>query len=165
MDQPVLTAEIAAVLARYVEIQAEERKIEQEKHSLQRRLASHLKGFRGRYWFTEVGNRRLRITYNESLKVEYEEEALRQRLGDRYNEILSIDWTKLKGRADLIETLLHPHLSEIGSPDREKIRSAIAEGRFTVEDFRGTFTKSGKPFVAVAVVSEPTTGTRPAAVE
>jgi len=154
MEQPSLTAEIAAVLTRYLEIQAEERRIAEEKHSLQRRLAAHFRGFRGRYWFTEIGNRRLRITYNESMKVEYNEEALRNRLGDRYREILSIDWNKLKGRGNLIESLLQPYVAEIGSPDREKIRSAIAEGRFSVEDFRGTFTKSGKPFVAVSIVTD-----------
>ncbi len=151
---PVLTPEIEVVLRRYMEIQQEERRIQEEKRSLQLALFEHLKNAPGREWYVTVADRRVKVTHDQWTRVTYDEKALAARLGDRYLEILAVDPKKLREHECLVEPYLRPVLLQIGSPDRDKIRKGIETGLFSSEDFKGAFVKTVKPFIAVSV-SEP----------
>ena len=149
--QPILTPEIEAVLRRYMEIQQEERRVQEEKRSLQLALFEYLKDAPGREWHVTVADRRVKVTHDESTRVTYDEKALAARLGARYLEILAVDPKKLREQERLVEPYLRPVLLQIGSPDRDKIRKGIEAGLFSSEDFKGAFVKTVKPFIAVSV--------------
>jgi len=149
--QPILTPQIETVLRRYMDIQEEERRIQEEKRTLQLTLFEYLKGAPGREWHVKVADRRVKVIHEESTRVKYDEELLATRLGDRYPEILSVDPKKLRDNEQLIEPYLRPVLPQIGSPDRDKIRKGIEAGLFSNEDFKGAFVKTVKPFIAVSV--------------
>ena len=149
--QPILTPEIEVVLRRYMEIQAEEHRLEEEKRKLQRTLFQHLKDSPGREWHVTIDDRRVKVTHAESTRLTYDEKLLAQRLGDRYTDILAIDPKKLREREKMAESYLRPILVQIGTPDREKIRRAIETGICSTDDFRGAFVKTVKPFIAVSV--------------
>ena len=152
--QPILTPQIEAVLRRYMEIQEEERRIQEEKRTLQLALFEYLKGAPGRAWHVTVADRRVKVIHEESTRVGYDEKVLAARLGDRYLEILTVDPKKLREHERLVEPYLRPVMLQIGSPDRDKIRKGIEAGRFSNEDFKGAFVKTVKPFIAV-YVSDP----------
>ncbi|RPJ87274.1 MAG: hypothetical protein EHM18_01985 [Acidobacteria bacterium] len=149
--QPILTHEIEAVLRRYIEIQAEERRLEEEKRGLQVRLFQHLKDSPGREWHVTVDDRRIKVTHAETTRITYDEKLLAERLGDRYLDILTVDPKKLREREQMVQSYLRPILVQIGTPDREKIRRAIETGICSTDDFRGAFVKTGKPLIAVSV--------------
>lgn len=150
--QPQLTPEIETVLQRYLQIQAEEQRLREEKTALQERLKRFLDPCTANFtqWFTQVGAERLKVSYRKSLEVEYDEATLRQRLGPRYVEILAPDPQKLKQELPTLTGFLAPVLDRIGSPDPAKVRAAIESGRLTKDDFRGAFRKVPRESLAVA---------------
>ncbi len=151
--QPILTPQIEAVLRRYMEIQEEERRVQDEKRRLQLTLYEYLKDAPGREWHVKVGDRRVKVIHEESTRVTYNEKMLADRLGDRYLDVLTVDPKKLREHQRLAETYLRPVLLQVGSPDRDKIRKGIQSGLFSTEDFKGAFVKTTKPFIAVSVSS------------
>lgn len=74
-------------------------------------------------------------------KVSYDEEKLRERLGERYRRILTPDARKLRKHVMELGPALEPHLELIGSPAPDLVQSAIAEGVVTAAEFKGAFRK------------------------
>jgi len=62
-----------------------------------------------------------------------------QRLGERYVQILAPGLNKLRSKMAEVEGLLAPALLSIGSPSREKVKAAIANGVVRQEEFTGAF--------------------------
>ena len=147
--QPTLTPEVEKTLARYLEIQAEERRLRDEKRELQEALMAHLADLEGDYWNPVLAGETLVVHYTRSVEVDYDEELLRKRLGDRYRRILKPDLKKLKAHLDEVESCLEPVLDTIGSPHPDKVRSAVLGGVVSKEEFRGAFAKSEKRRLAV----------------
>ncbi|OPZ25120.1 MAG: hypothetical protein BWZ02_02595 [Lentisphaerae bacterium ADurb.BinA184] len=146
---PELTPEVQAVLERYLAIQDEMRALGEEKSALQDKVREAMAGLPDRIWFPAVGQTRLKITYHEVTEITYDEERLRQRLGERYRLILKPDPRKIARHLDAVVDLLEPALDTVGSPDRDKVRAAIASGAVTAAEFAGAFTKSVVRRVAV----------------
>ena len=147
--QPELTTEIEDTLKRYLAIQAEERRLREEKRSLQEALMAHLAGLEGDYWNPVLAGERLVVHYTRSVEIEYDEELLRKRLGDRYGRILKPDLKKLKAHLAEVESCLEPVLDAVGSPHPDRVRSAILSGLVSKEEFRGAFAKTEKRRLAV----------------
>lgn len=148
-SQPPLTPEIERVLASYLGIQVEERRLKDEKAQLRDALLAHLAGMQGRFWFPAVGGQKLVVTPSRRTAIEYDEVLLRQRLGDRYPRILKPDPKKLRQHLDEIEPHLAPVLSLVGSPHPDRVRAAVLSGVVTKEEFQGAFRKEQKASVTV----------------
>lgn len=148
-SQPPLTPDVERVLSRYLEIQAEQRRLNEEKGQLREALIAHLRDLRGRYWFPVVGGQKLMVSRQRSVDIDYDEALLQQRLGERYVRILKPDPRKLRRRLDDVAPYLEPVLAEIGSPHPERVRAAIESGVVTKEDFRGAFAKTVRHRVSV----------------
>jgi len=147
--QPVLTPEIETTLARYLEIQTEERQLRDEKRELQEALMAHLASLEGDYWNPSLAGQPLIVHFTRSVEVEYDEELLRDRLGDRYTRILRPDLKKLKANLEKVESCLEPVLDIVGSPHPDRVRAAVLSGVLTKEEFAGAFRKTEKRRVAV----------------
>jgi len=152
MEKVELTAEIEAVLEEYTKLQQEERELKERKHALQEKLKAHLRGDGQRVWYPEVGGARLKISYRSVPQVEYDEEMLRTRLGDRYAAILEPDLRKLRAELPNLGNELEPLLGRIGSPSPEKVRAAIESGAVSPGEFKDAFTKSAREYITVAPV-------------
>jgi len=153
---PELTRDIEAVLERYLDIQDEEQKLKEEKSRLQDKLKTHMSPTGCPKWFAEAGGQKLAVVYREKTEIEYNEDLLRDRLGDRYVSILGPDLRKLRAALPRIAPYLDPVMSQIGSPDPEKVRVAIESGTMRKEDFENAFVKRQRGTVAVTRVREET---------
>jgi hypothetical protein len=150
MDRkPELPVEIERALRRYLEIQAEEQRLKEEKTELRERIGDHMAGLEMKYWYPKIDGQALKVRYRETTAVEYNESLLHDRLGDRYLAILSPDLRKIRANLDKLESLFTSVLSLIGSPSPEKVRVAIENGIVNKESFTGAFKKTVKRFVAV----------------
>ena len=148
---PPLPSEVEQALKRYLEIQREERRLADEKNELRRVLWTHLDGIRWDrlFWHPTVAGQSLRVRYQKRTVVEYDEEELRRRLGDRYAHILRADPRKIRQHLAEVEEHLKPVLELIGSPNRDRVRSAILARLVAKEDFAGAFRKTIKRTIAV----------------
>lgn len=148
---PQLPPEVDRALARYLEIQQEERRLAQEKAQVRDTLTAFLdaQNWTRRFWYPTVSGQALRVRYNKDVAVEYDAELLRTRLGDRYERILKADPRKIREHLDDIEGHLEPVLGLIGSPHRDRVRSAILAGVAAKEDFEGAYKKTVKYSFAV----------------
>jgi hypothetical protein len=147
--KPELPVEIEKALRRYLEIQAEEQQLKQEKHDLREKIGEHMADLQMKYWYPKIDGQALKVRYNETTAIEYNETLLHDRLGDRYLSILAPDQRKIRANLDKLESLFTPVLSLVGSPSPEKVRLAIEKGIVNKESFTGAFKKTVKRFVAV----------------
>jgi hypothetical protein len=147
--KPELPVEIEKALRRYLEIQAEEQKLKQEKNDLREKISKHMADLQMKYWYPMIEGQPLKVRYNETTAIEYNETLLHDRLGDRYLTILAPDLRKIRANLDKLESLFTPVLSLIGSPSPVKVRVAVENGIVSKESFAGAFKKTVKRFVAV----------------
>lgn len=147
--KPELPAEIEMVLRRYLEIQAQEQGLKEEKNALRERIGRHMAGLDLKYWHPKVDGQALKVRYRETTAIEYDESLLHDRLGDRYAAILAPDLRNIRLHLEKLESLFAPVLSLIGAPSPEKVRAAIENGLVSKDSFSGAFKKSLKRFVAV----------------
>jgi len=150
MDRKLeLPVEMEKALRRYLEIQAEEQKLKDEKSDLRERIGRYMADLQMKYWYPKIEGQSVKVRYRETTAIEYNETLLHDRLGDRYATILAPDLRKIRLHLDKLESLFTPVLSLIGSPSPEKVRLAIENGTVNKESFTGAFKKTIKRFVAV----------------
>jgi hypothetical protein len=147
--KPELPVEIEKALRRYLEIQAEEQQLKQEKNDLREKISEHMADLQMKYWYPKIDGQALKVRYNETTAIEYNETLLHDRLGDRYLTLLAPDLRKIRLNLEKLESLFSPVLSLIGSPSPDKVRLAIENGIVNKESFAGAFKKTVKRFVAV----------------
>jgi len=150
MEKIELTAGIAAVLEEYSKLQQEERDLRGRKHALQEKLKAHLRGDAKKVWYPEICGTRLKVSFRSVPQVEYDEDMLRSRLGDRYESILEPDLRKLKVALPRLGKELEPLLGQIGSPSPDKVKAALHDGVVSSGEFKGAFTKTVKEYISVA---------------
>ncbi|MBA4388100.1 MAG: hypothetical protein C0404_08975 [Verrucomicrobia bacterium] len=146
--------EMAGVLRRYQVLQAEEKKIKEEKALLQQRLAEHMATADLKSWYPDVDGKTLTVRRREIVEVDYNEPVLHERLGERYRHILAPDIRKIRKQLQLpeITAALAPVLDLVGAPSPDRVRAAIGQGLVTKEEFAGAFTKTTRTSVTVAAV-------------
>ncbi len=145
-----LTAEIEAALKEYTTLQKEEHELKERKQALQEKLKSHLRDGGDTVWNPEIEGVRLKVRFRSTSNVEYDEETLRRRLGDRYRTLLEPDIKKLRTELPNLEKELAPLLDRIGGLSPEKVKTAIKNGSVSAEEFKGAFTKSVKEYISVS---------------
>jgi hypothetical protein len=151
--KPEFPVEIEKALRRYLEIQAEEQRLKEEKTGLRERIGEHMAGLEMKHWYPKIDGQALKVRYRETTAIEYNESLLHNRLGDRYPAILAPDLRKIRLHLDKLESTYSPVLSLIGSPSPEKVRLAIENGIVNKDAFAGAFKKTVKRFVAVGKAS------------
>jgi hypothetical protein len=154
MNGPALNPEVERILTRYLQIQDEMRKLGDEKASLNQRLCTHLARFGGPYWFPVVGGQALKVHVRHEERFLYNEDLLRERLGERYVQILKPDPAKVRRHLTEVDALLRPALEVVGSPNRERVRAAVESGVVPRDAFNGAFEKLSATSVAVGRLRE-----------
>lgn len=149
---PELTPEIEETLKEYTRLQQEEQQLKERKQALQEILKAHLRNDEKNIWDPEVEGLRLKVRCRTEFHVEYDEEKLRDRLGDRYLALLEPDLKKLRVELPNLEKELEPLLNRIGSPSPDKVKAAVENGAVSAEEFKGAFTKTTKEYISVAVL-------------
>ena len=146
-----MPAETAKAIRRYMEIQGEMARLEQEKDELRNLIVKELDGQVPPSWRPTLDAKPLVIMHGYRTTVKYDENILRERLGDRYHAILELDGTKIRKNRELVRPLLESVLDQIGTPQAARVESAIRSGSVTADEFRGAFKKTTIPFVSIRV--------------
>ena len=157
LAQPDTTmpAETAKAIRRYMEIQREMARLEQEKDELRNLIVKDLDGQVPPSWRPTLDAKPLVIMHGYRTTVKYDEDILRERLGDRYHAILELDGTKIRKNRELVRPLLESVLDQIGTPQAARVESAIRSGSVTADEFRGAFKKMATPFVSIRIDAAP----------
>jgi len=134
--------QVEAALRRYLEIQRNMKKLEDERQGLRDVLVQHMKTKRSNIWDTKVDDAGVNVKCYSFTEVKYDEALLRERLGERYVEILDLDVKKLKEHLPEVKPFLTSLLPLVGTPSREKIRDVCEQGSMEPGVFRGAFSKT-----------------------
>lgn len=148
-DKSEMPPDLAQVLRRYLEIQCETQRLREEKERLQVKLGEYLRQRKLSAWYPDLDGQSLKVKYQETPIVEYDEAGLSLRLGERYAAILEPDLRKIRRNLSALGSVLAPMLTTIGSPTPERVRAAIESGVVQKDEFAGLFKKSLKQSVAV----------------
>jgi hypothetical protein len=156
-EQATPSTELRDVLIEYEGIQREEKTLSERKAALKEKLAKHMQSQNAAEWMPEIDGRLFKVRYRHATTVEYDEETLHQRLGDRYRLVLGPDPRKVRRHLDEIAPLLEPCLDIIGSPVPHKVKEAITAGVVKADEFRGAFKKTEKDYITVSQPAPPMT--------
>ena len=147
--EATLPTEIKNTLKRYLEIQRQDHELQEEKALLQKVLSEHLSKSPEGFWFPVVDGTELKVRFARDTEIEYDENLLRSRLGEKYKCLLKPDLRKIRQHLPELEEVLSPVLDKVGSPDRDRVRTAIDNGDVKREVFSGAFRKETKTRLAV----------------
>ena len=64
--KPELPVEIEKALRRYLEIQAEEQQLKEEKNDLRERIGEHMAGLEMKYWYPKIDGQALKVRCRET---------------------------------------------------------------------------------------------------
>ena len=136
--------ELETVLHEYRENERKLDALTEEKQRLRERIQRLLRAMGKACYDATLGDEQLVLSLKTRTEVQYDEERLRQKLGQRYHLILEPDVKKIRRSLSALRTALSPYLDRIGSPSRELVRKRILSGELAQEDFQGTFEKTEK---------------------
>jgi len=97
---------------------------------------------------TSQGN--VKLQRHERVRIEYDDDLLRNRLGDdAWLMLSSIDRNKLKQHEQELPVWLGSYYGQIASLDRRKVRDAVEKGQVDSDLFKGAFTKDSQEVVSI----------------
>ena len=149
MNEVALSPEMVSLLNHYLDVQKREQQLREEKSALQNKLAAFMSQHQLGLWFPEMEGQRLKVRYRETVRIEYDEPRLRERLGDRFKLILEPDIKKIRECLPDLMPLLNTVIEKVGAPSPNKVREAIEKGLIQKDEFSGTFKKNVTHLVAV----------------
>ena len=146
-----MAADTAELIHRYMQIQREITALEQEKARLRGVIVEKLEGKAPPMWHSVIDGTPIVIVHKRKADVHYDEPLLRQRLGDKYSEILEIDGTKIRKNRELVRPLIASVLDQVGTPTAARVEAAIRSGVLPMEAFNGAFKKTFTPYISIRV--------------
>lgn len=147
-------AAFLATVARLMELKELEAQIVQEQAEVRAELSEFLESRAQKGWSGQIMGRPVRVTRQERTQITYNEELLRQRLGDRYRMIIGLDKKRLTEREDEVLRWLGDHAVEVGRVDRDKVKAALEQGACSSDEFRGTFERKVTYTVALQLTEK-----------
>lgn len=140
---------IDGILTRYLAIQHEEVRLNEEKEALRKQLAAFMAAGGKSAWTTDLAGRRITVRCRSATRIDYDEALLSERLGDRYRLLLKPDVRKIRANLDVVAPHLAPIIEIIGSPAPDQVKQALESGEVSRDDFSGAFTKRLVEYVSV----------------
>jgi hypothetical protein len=141
-----------ANLTRLMELKELEAQIEAEQREIRGEIAAYLEARSVKIWTGQLMGKGVKVTRQERVQIRYDEKLLRERLGDRYREIISLDRKLLASRESEVFQWLGEHALEVSKVDRQKVKEALERGGVDPEAFRGTFERQVSQTVALQVL-------------
>ena len=138
-------------IRRYLQIQQEIVRLDEERERLRDMLVKELEGKFPSKWHSTIDGKPILVVHEYKTSVRYDEQLLRARLGMRYKDILEIDGTKIRKNRELVRPLLAPVLDRIGTPAASRVEEAVKSGVVAVADFQGAFSKVVTPYISIRV--------------
>lgn len=146
-------SEVRELLNRYVSIQREMAEMEAEKKQLREKLERLFPDGSSQ---TDCDLGQCKVSRREVCEVEYDEELLRERLGEeKYRSILSVDWKRVRANFAKLEPLMTPVIDLVGVPSADKVKAGIESGALDRAAFSGAFVKRRKVMFAVSCKDDP----------
>jgi len=141
-----------ALIRRYMQIQREIAALERERDNLRVVLVNGLEGKVPQKWNSLIDGKPVSVVHRRKTTVRYDERLLRDRLGDRYAEILEIDGAKIRKNRELVRPFLAPVIDRVGTPTAARVEAAIQSGSLPMEVFKGAFRKDVTPYISIREV-------------
>ncbi len=140
---------LQALLREYRQVEREIEAMEEDRRTLRDRIRKLMEAAGKDHVSLTAGDEPLFLVLEKRVKIVYDEELLRKRLGNKYIDILDPDPRKLRRYPPEMREALQPFLEAIGSPSRQRIRSAIASGDIPQKVFEGAFEKKRETILYV----------------
>lgn len=142
--------EIRDMIEQVLKLRAQISQLEEEERRLRDAIGDYLKRD-GRYLLTVLtsqGNTKLQR--NERVRIDYDDNLLRNRLGDEtWLKLSSIDRGRLKQHEQELPAWLGAHYAQVAALDRRKVKEAIEAGLLDGNLFKGAFTKEVQEVVSI----------------
>jgi hypothetical protein len=136
-------SDLPHLLRQYHSLVLELQQLEAKKQQLRASITEQMQR-QGRPASIIVGDTEVRAILKTSVTVTYNEDGLRQRLGERYRTILTPDPRKIRAQLADLQPVFEPYLDTIGSVSRDLVAQKVQSGTLSAQDFAGLYTKVEK---------------------
>jgi hypothetical protein len=143
-------SDLNELLTEYHRLVLQVRELEEKKKSLRQEITTRIQG--REFAAVQTGDHEVRATLATSTFVQYDEEGLRQRLGNRFRFILDPDPKKIQQHLPELRPVLEPFLDTIGTVSRERVKQAIEMNLLSSDDFTGLFEKETRTRLTIRLV-------------
>ena len=147
-------SDLNELLREYHELFLELQRLEEKKTMLREAISAAIQR-RGMPASLALGTTVIRAQVKTTVTVKYDEDGLRERLGDRIHLILDPDAAKIRRHLSELRSALEPFLDTVGSVSRTLVQKAIEEGLLKPSVFAGLYEKQQKNTLFVRVESLP----------
>ncbi len=135
-------AELDELLVRLHEVDERIDALQLDRKSIRDRITELLRYLGMDRLKVDAGDHTTSLRLTRRTTVKYDEDALRDRLGERYESILEPDMKRVRKHLPEVGHLLQPALDVVGAPSRELVEQRILEGSLAAADFSGAFVKT-----------------------
>jgi len=142
--------EMEALLRRYVAIQSSEEKLESERKEIRDRLVGIMSSQGERYRDWVIDDDALHVRCVPKTIYRFDCSLLRQRLGERYGDILEPDARKMKACMEEVRQCLRPVIEKIGVPSGERLADALRTGNIRASQIEGAVVEQSEYSFAVS---------------
>lgn len=115
--------------------------LEQQKLQLKTQIQQYIESQQQPSISIPLDNERVSLELKQQTSIEYDENLLKKRLGDKYRDILEIDAVKLRNWSIENKEIVWHMAEYLSAPSHNKIEAMIENGKLYERDLAGTFTK------------------------
>ncbi len=140
---------LQALLGEYRQVEREIEAMDEERQALRNQIMAQMKAAGTDNLSLTVDGEPLFLVLEQRTEIVYNESLLRERLGDKYMDILDVDPRKLRRAPPDMRDAVAPFLEAVGSPSRQRIRAAVETKDIPQSAFDGAFEKRRKTILYV----------------
>lgn len=142
--------DLQSLLERVLTLRQEIGQLEREEQDVREQVGAWMRANGRQLINAQTSAGMLKVRRDERVKITYDEELIRQRLGQAvFLQLLSPDWQKARREATSLPEWLGSHYAAIAALDRHKVKAAVESGQVDAAAFAGAFTRESKEIVSI----------------
>ncbi|MFC1746597.1 hypothetical protein ACFL35_21575 [Candidatus Riflebacteria bacterium] len=130
------------IIQRYVEIENIIAQLEEEKDEIRDALKNMLLDAGAEKRIVDTKEHIIQLSLSKRTRVEYDEEKLKARLGDKIRYVLTPDIKRIRQNFNALLDIPEVDPLKYGKPAKNLVKQCIQNKVFRLEEFSGTFEKS-----------------------
>ena len=130
--------ELEALLSEYKKIEQDLTNLNKRKGELREKIQSLLLSLEQPSYKNDTFD--IKVVSKGS--INYDEDKLRARLGNRYSLILQPDIKRIKENLEVIKPQVMPYIDKIGKPSRELVKEMVESGKLKIGELKDAYEKT-----------------------
>ena len=145
---------IEKLLLKVKEIEGELELLKNEKEELRQQIIVVMNEKQSDKEIVDLPIGKFKIAKRCITTVTYEQDVLKERLGDKIKLVLDLDTHKMRSHKAMVVEALGDKLIDVGKISQTKVKQAVASGELSLSDFKDAFEKKTVDRITISKVRD-----------